>query len=371
MPLLDHFHPPWLKQRPWDSFHAAWANALAEQLNDGVLPPSFVALPLTQLGGRIEVDVAAVNGAAGTPEGGAATAVWAPPQPTLDAPIDFTHLDVFEVRVQRDDDSPQLVAAIELVSPANKVRVAHRRAFAVKCASYLQQGVGLVVVDVVTHRSGDLHGDLFALLGLPPHPRPRPAPGPLRRGLPDHRTRRGVPAAIVAGGFDPGCPAAEDAPVDHGGTVRPGRSGSGVFRRPKAAAHALMHRTTTRTRDGPALRRSARKNGLRKCEAIPLHLMESKRSGEWIRVHEFCLHVGVSVGELKPELFATWLPDPMAHEAECRDPVLRRRIEVEHGRALQSKAPARGCVARPIAAADPGRPSGFVRFNVSAGGPDG
>ena len=176
MPLLDHFHPPWLKQRPWDSFHAAWANALAEQLNDGVLPPSFVALPLTQLGGRIEVDVAAVNGAAGTPEGGAATAVWAPPQPSLQAAIDFTHLDVFEVRVQRDDDSPPLVAAIELVSPANKDRAAHRRAFAVKCASYLQQGVGLVVVDVVTDRSGNMHGDLFELLGLSPTPDGGPPP---------------------------------------------------------------------------------------------------------------------------------------------------------------------------------------------------
>ena len=66
MPLLDHFHPPWLKQRPWDSFHAAWANALAEQLNDGVLPPSFVALPLTHQGGRIEIDVATLNGTTGT-----------------------------------------------------------------------------------------------------------------------------------------------------------------------------------------------------------------------------------------------------------------------------------------------------------------
>ena len=75
MPLLDHFHPPWLKQRPWDSFHAAWANALAEQLNDGVLPPSFVALPLTHQGGRIEIDVATLNGTTGAPEGGAATAV--------------------------------------------------------------------------------------------------------------------------------------------------------------------------------------------------------------------------------------------------------------------------------------------------------
>src|SRR6202030_2436512 len=54
---------------------------------------------------------------------------------------------------------------------------------------------------------------------------------------------------------------------------------------------------------------------LRKCEAFPLRLMESKRSGEWVRVREFCLQVGVAAGELKPELFATWLADPMADEA--------------------------------------------------------
>jgi hypothetical protein len=170
MPLLDHFHPPWLKQRPWDSFHAAWANALAEQLNDGVLPPSFVALPLTHQGGRIEIDVATLNGAADASEGGTATAVWAPPHPTLEAPIDFTHLDVYEVRIQRDDDSPPLVAAIELVSPGNKDRAAHRSAFAVKCANYLQQGVGLVVVDVVTNRTANLHGELLELLGVSPAP---------------------------------------------------------------------------------------------------------------------------------------------------------------------------------------------------------
>lgn len=166
MPLLDHFHAPWLTQRPWDSFHAAWANALAEQLNDGVLPPSFVALPLTHQGGRIKIDVATVNGVVDASEGGTATAVWAPPPPTLEVPIDFSHLDVYEVRIQRDDDSPPLVAAIELVSPGNKDRASHRRAFAVKCANYLQQGVGLVVVDVVTNRSANLHGELLELLGV-------------------------------------------------------------------------------------------------------------------------------------------------------------------------------------------------------------
>ena len=37
--------------------------------------------------------------------------------------------------------------AIELVSEANKDREENRRAFAVKCGSYLQKGVALVVVD--------------------------------------------------------------------------------------------------------------------------------------------------------------------------------------------------------------------------------
>jgi hypothetical protein len=54
---------------------------------------------------------------------------------------------------------------------------------------------------------------------------------------------------------------------------------------------------------------------LRKYEAFPLRLLQSKRSGEWIQVRELCSQVGVTAGELKPELFATWLADPMGHEA--------------------------------------------------------
>jgi Protein of unknown function (DUF4058) len=179
MPLLDHFHPPWLNVRPWDAFHATWAAALAEQLNEGLLPPSFVALPLTKVGTRVEIDVATVNGAASAALGGGtatATAVWAPPQPTLDAPVDFTHLDMYEVQIRRDDDSLRLAAAIELVSPGNKDRESHRRAFSVKCANYLQEGVGLLVVDVVTNRSGNMHGELLEMLGLSPAPGDGPPP---------------------------------------------------------------------------------------------------------------------------------------------------------------------------------------------------
>jgi hypothetical protein len=63
---------------------------------------------------------------------------------------------------------PTLVAAVELVSPGNKDRPEVRNAFAAKCASYLQQGVGLQIVDIVTSRSANLHNELVRLLGLGP-----------------------------------------------------------------------------------------------------------------------------------------------------------------------------------------------------------
>jgi hypothetical protein len=59
-----------------------------------------------------------------------------------------------------------LVAAIELASPANKDQVGKRRLFAAKCATYLSQSIGLIVVDVVTTRQSNLHNELIELLGL-------------------------------------------------------------------------------------------------------------------------------------------------------------------------------------------------------------
>jgi hypothetical protein len=55
--------------------------------------------------------------------------------------------------------------AIELVSPANKDRPLNREAFVSKCVSYLQAGVGLVLVDVATERPADLHRELLVRLG--------------------------------------------------------------------------------------------------------------------------------------------------------------------------------------------------------------
>jgi hypothetical protein len=170
MPLLDHFHPPLQGRRHWEAFHGWWASAIAGSLNEHFLPPDYFAEFQVTLGTRIEVDVATLteSTAPERPEsGGTATAVqtqlWAPPTPTAVFPAEFS--DDFAVHVFSSVAGPTLVAAIELVSPGNKDRAEARRAFAAKCAAYLQRGIGLIVVDIVTTRHANLHDELMELLG--------------------------------------------------------------------------------------------------------------------------------------------------------------------------------------------------------------
>lgn len=170
MPLLDHFHPPLSVERPWEGIHSTWASTIATQLNQDQLPEDYVAMPLVTIGGGVQVDVGTFQ--TGEPQeqtnGGVATQIWAPPQPPLSAVVDFVYLDVYEVRVMQQMGGPKLRSAIELVSPANKDRASHRRAFAIKCAGYLQQGVAVVIIDVVTERTANLHAELVDILGLTP-----------------------------------------------------------------------------------------------------------------------------------------------------------------------------------------------------------
>ena len=171
MPLLDHFHPPISTTRHWESFHAAWAAEIMRILNRHVLPAGCFAETQVHFGSRVEVDVASLhlNGTANPPPeggGGVALATWAPPAATLEMPNVFP--DEVEIQVFSSDTGATLVGAIELVSPRNKDRAEARRAFAAKCASYLHAGIGLVVIDIVTTRTGNLHDELVQLLGHAP-----------------------------------------------------------------------------------------------------------------------------------------------------------------------------------------------------------
>jgi hypothetical protein len=168
MPLLDHFHAPLFPRRHWESFHVNWAGAIADALNERLLPEGYFAEEHAQLGPRVEIDVATFTGSGpATPRDGATAVLpaktWTPPAPALVLPAAFP--DAFEVLVFQSEGGATLVAAIELVSPANKDRGAHRQAFVVKCASYLAQGVSLVIIDIVTSRQVNLHNELLRLLG--------------------------------------------------------------------------------------------------------------------------------------------------------------------------------------------------------------
>jgi hypothetical protein len=170
MPLLDHFRPPLSAQRHWESFHTTWAGAMADALNERWLPEGYFAEEQVHPTARVEIDVATFEesnsaGRIGKGNGGVATEIvksWAPPAPLLSMPADFP--GNFEVLVFRTEGGPTLVAAVELISPANKDRSEHRRAFATKCASYLYQGISLAIVDVVTTRRANLHNEVIRMM---------------------------------------------------------------------------------------------------------------------------------------------------------------------------------------------------------------
>src|SRR5207253_3391671 len=166
MPLLDHFHPPLHGPRRWEGFHHAWATFIAQQLNQETLPPDYFAESEISLGPVLEIDVATME-RTGPGEGKrGVTAVWSPSRPKFAAKVDFARLDSYEVRVYQDLGGAELRAAIELVSPANKDRAGSRRTFVAKCAGYLQHGIAVAIVDIVTSRTANLHAELFDTLGV-------------------------------------------------------------------------------------------------------------------------------------------------------------------------------------------------------------
>lgn len=159
MPLHDHFRPPLGTRRHWHAFHNSWATYISSHLNEQ-LPPGYFAEANVQF--NIEIDVAAFEE---TPAAGA-SASWNPPAPSLTLPL-AALTDIVEILLYQTSGGPILAGAVELVSPANKDRQAHRDAFVNKCAALVQQGVGLAMVDVVTERQANLHLELLRRLSGP------------------------------------------------------------------------------------------------------------------------------------------------------------------------------------------------------------
>ncbi|KHD05448.1 hypothetical protein PN36_10765 [Candidatus Thiomargarita nelsonii] len=159
MALQDHFHPPLSTHRHWQAFHNAWATYIASDLNHR-LPENYFAEPNVQFG--IEIDVATFEES--LPENVSSlqknSLKWKPPAPTQSFPFQPVS-EAVEISIFNNEEGPLLAGAIELVSPANKDRPASRKAFVSKCEAYLQQSLGLIIIDVVTVRQANLHNELL------------------------------------------------------------------------------------------------------------------------------------------------------------------------------------------------------------------
>jgi hypothetical protein len=175
MPLRDHFRPPVSKRSSWEGFQGGWPMPIVEELAPR-LPDGFVAEPRVHLGSFYEIDVCAFEQQADEEpsskfardvhgsNGGVTTATQASPAPTLTMDAECPEQYAYEVLIFDIERERRLVAAVEIVSPANKDRPDSRQLFVARCFNLLRQGVCVSIIDLVTIRQFNLYNGLLALL---------------------------------------------------------------------------------------------------------------------------------------------------------------------------------------------------------------
>lgn len=167
MPLLDHFHGANVEELPWESVNTLWIAAVVASLNQVLPQDRFRAFAKRHLGPQVEADVAEFESVHAPSNGNGAVATL----PRTYAPaavhtIPAIFPDDIEVQITDSTNRRRLVAVIEFVSPGNKKEIEERSSFVAKCCTYLRLGIGLVVVDVVTSRSANLHDELMRFMGI-------------------------------------------------------------------------------------------------------------------------------------------------------------------------------------------------------------
>lgn len=174
MPLRDHFRSPIKDRYGWTKVHGMWPAMIVRQLFD-LLPPGYSSAPTVHLGQVFDVSMPAVEVDQPTIIETSRLAGADGVAPTLTLETELPEQDEFEVRVYDMEQGWQLVAAIELVSPATKDRPEKRRAFVAKVAALLQKDVCVSIIDLVTVRQSNLYAELLDLidrrdpkLGAPP-----------------------------------------------------------------------------------------------------------------------------------------------------------------------------------------------------------
>ena len=173
MPLRDHFRPPVSKRSSWEGFHGGWPMRIVEELAPR-LPDGFVAEPRVHLGSYYEIDVCTFEqhdeddrrgpGSIRQSNAAIATALQSLPAPTLTVNAQFPEQYAYEVLIFDLERDRRLVAAVEIVSPANKDRPESRQSFVAKCYNLLRQDVCLSIIDLVTIRPFNFYTELLGLL---------------------------------------------------------------------------------------------------------------------------------------------------------------------------------------------------------------
>lgn len=167
MPLRDHFRSPVNDKHRWDAVHGQWPAEIVRTLFD-ILPSGFVAEPKIHHGSPFEVDVSMLkdsNSPLKVKAGDGAVATLGAIAAPLTVPADLSELDEYEIRIVDTNRERTLVAAIEIVSPANKDRPDTRSQFISKVDALLRQNVCVSVVDIVTTYQANLYAELLTSFG--------------------------------------------------------------------------------------------------------------------------------------------------------------------------------------------------------------
>lgn len=159
------------------AFHAAWVPEISRALNAGLLPAGYYALP-EQHAGRAIADVLTLHASETEPRPrarplplppatGGTVLAEAPPRVRRRRTVDQAAMERRRSLAIRHVSGHQLVALLEVVSPANKDRARRVEDFAAKAADALDAGVHLVVLDLFPpgpHDPQGMHGVILQRL---------------------------------------------------------------------------------------------------------------------------------------------------------------------------------------------------------------
>jgi hypothetical protein len=151
-------------------FHTAWVTELRNALNGGLLPTDYYALT-EQHAGRFVADLLTLHTSKPTeaaptlppPQGGLVLAE-APPKVRRELNSTGSLRRLRRTLAIRHVSGHRLIALVEIVSPANKDRIEHVEEFVAKAVAVLEQGVHVLLLDVIPpgrHDPCGMHGPIW------------------------------------------------------------------------------------------------------------------------------------------------------------------------------------------------------------------